>query len=206
MPRHFVEGRIEPGIGPKPLRRDELAYDDAEAITLLCRVAAGERSAFERLYRMTSGRVAAYLLRLTPGNCDVEDILIETFVEVWRKPDAYRAQATVSCWIIGIARNLAMNALRRRRHHDPLDETMMPPQESLNEDMARVRAVRAALQALPHQHREILALALMREFTYGQIASVLAIPLNTVKTRVFYAKSALRTQLMAMGIARDDVL
>jgi RNA polymerase sigma-70 factor, ECF subfamily len=176
-------------------------------MTLLREVRKGERSAFERLYRMTSGRVAAYLLRLTPGNSDVEDILIDTFVEVWRKPDAYRGHSTVSTWIIGIARNLAMNALRRRRTHGTLEEeAMVLAQESTNEDMARTRFVRTALRALPQQHREVLGLALMREFTYEQIAIVLAIPVNTVKTRVFYAKSALRAQLTAMGIARDDVL
>jgi RNA polymerase sigma-70 factor (ECF subfamily) len=176
-------------------------------VALLREVAAGERFAFERLFRMASGRVAAYLLRLTPGNSDVDDILIETFVEVWRKPEAYRGHSTVSSWIIGIARNLAMNALRRRRHHGTLEEeAMILAQESTNEDIAHTRFVRAALRSLPQHHREILALVLMREFTYEQIAIVLAIPVNTVKTRVFYAKGALRAQLMAMGIARDDVL
>jgi RNA polymerase sigma-70 factor (ECF subfamily) len=199
--------RIEPCAGPQPLRRDELAYVEAEAVTLLRQVSAGEHTAFERLYRMVSGRVAAYLLRLTPGNSDVEDVLIDTFVEVWRKPDAYRGCSTVSSWIIGIARNLAMNALRRRRHHGSLEkEAMMLAQESTNEDMARTRFVRAALRALPQQHREILALALMRDFSYEQIAFVISIPVNTVKTRVFYAKTALRAQLQAMGIARDDVV
>jgi RNA polymerase sigma-70 factor, ECF subfamily len=199
--------RTEPCSGPLPLRRDELAYDETEAVTLLREVRAGERSAFERLYRMSSGRVAAYLLRLTPGSSDVEDILIDTFVEVWCKPDAYRGRSTVSSWIIGIARNLAMNALRRRRNHSSLNaEAMMLAQESTNEDKAPTRFVRAALLALPQQQREILGLALMREFTYQQISVVLAIPVNTVKTRVFNAKTALRARLMAMGIARDDVL
>lgn len=209
---HFRAGphrlsRIEPCAGPPPLRRDELAYDETEAVTLLRKASTGQRPAFERLFRMTSGRVAAYLLRLMPGNSDVEDILIDTFVEVWRKPEAYHGHSAVSSWIIGIARNLAMNSLRRRRHHSTLDdEAMLMAQESVHEDLSRTRFVRAALRELPHRHREILALALLREFTYEQIASVLLIPVNTVKSRVFYAKSALRAQLLSKGIARDDVL
>ncbi|HEY8506886.1 MAG TPA: RNA polymerase sigma factor [Steroidobacteraceae bacterium] len=187
--------------------RDMGSYDDAEACALLEATFRGDEPAFARLYAMTSGRVSAYLCRVLRDREAIEDILTETYVEVWRGSGKFRHGSLVITWIIGIARNLAMNWLKRRTTHDSLDDAddIAAPDEGHDSESHR-RIVSAGLSALPHHHREILALALLRELPYEEISALLHIPLNTVKSRVFYAKSALRSQLATMGIARDDVI
>lgn len=157
---------------------------------LLQAVGACEDGAFTRLYGMTSARVAAYLCRVLRNQEAVHDILVQTYVEVWRNARKFNGGSTAIAWIVGIARSLAMNQLG---------------QQASSEDDSRRRVLRA-LAALPQHHREILALALMREFSYEEIAMLLAIPVNTAKTRVFHAKAALREELQTMGIARQDAL
>ena len=185
-----------------------MTYDDGEAAKLLRAAVAGEEAAFTRLYGLTSPRVAAYLSRLLRDRTVVEDVMIETYVEVWRNAAKFKGGSMVITWIIGIARNLAMNNLKRTKTYASMDDIAEPaaPASTADEAYAHRQAVTAGLNALSAQHREILALALLREFSYEQISNLLAIPVNTVKTRVFYAKTALREQLGTIGITRDDVL
>jgi RNA polymerase sigma-70 factor, ECF subfamily len=183
-------------------------YDDREALCMLRAVAAGRREAFARLYAMTSERTAAWLRRVLHDRDSAEEILICTYVEVWRNAERFDGRSAVMTWIIGVARNVANNSLKVRRQRasrQAWHEALVSEDVGTDEESHR-SIVNAALRALPQQHREILALALLREFSYSQIASVLTIPVATVKTRVFYAKAAMRTQLADMGIAREDVL
>jgi RNA polymerase sigma-70 factor (ECF subfamily) len=183
-----------------------MPYDDTELRILLQGVVAHQETAFTRLYGLTSDRVAAYLCRLLRDQDIVEDLVIDTYVELWRNAHKFDGRSAVSTWILGIARNLAMNWLKRRKTYVSLDDVETPADEQPPDDDSDRRVVSAGLAALPVHHREILALALLRELSYEEIGALLSIPVNTVKSRVFYAKAALRERLQAMGITQGDVL
>jgi RNA polymerase sigma-70 factor (ECF subfamily) len=181
-------------------------YDDGEASRLLASVIDGDRAAFARLYRLTTPRVSAYLCRVLRDKHVVEDILTETYTEVWRAAHKFNGSSMVITWITGIARNLAMNWIKRHKPFASLEEAPEPATVADNDGRWRADVVSAGLRALPRHHCEILALALLEELPYEEISRLLAVPVNTVKSRVFYAKSALRSQFASMGIVRDDVL
>jgi RNA polymerase sigma-70 factor (ECF subfamily) len=100
-----------------------------------------------------------------------------------------------------------MNRLRGDRRHDDIadhPELAVTPEDPLEAGDAR-RLMRQAMTKLTLAQREILGLILLPEMNYPEIAGLLDIPLNTVKTRVFYAKEALREQLLGMGVTAYDI-
>ncbi|NDY42407.1 sigma-70 family RNA polymerase sigma factor [Dissulfurirhabdus thermomarina] len=174
---------------------------------LLARVAAGDEAAFRDLYERTHRRLYYYLLRLLADPSDAEDVLVETFTEVWRCAKKFRGRSRATTWMVGIGRNLAMNRRRRTQTHVSLETLADPPGEG-GVDLAgadRRRVLRAALARLSPKHWEVLDLVFYQGLHYREAAEVLSIPENTVKTRVFYAKDALRKALAEMGVRRDDL-
>jgi len=182
--------------------------NDADERRLLEEVARGDGDALRHLYDRLGQRVFRYISRLIGDHQRAEDLTIETFTEVWRSAKKFRGAALVSTWILGIGRNLAMGHLRRNRvpleeldeslscDHDPVEAFAGRQKEKLLQD---------ALLRLPVIHREVLDLVFMQELNYEQIACLVSIPVNTVKTRVFHAKAKLRDILETMGVKRDDI-
>ncbi len=169
--------------------------------------AAGDERAFEQLYQQTHRRVYAYLMRTLSNSSFVDDVLVETYTEVWNSAARFKGDAKVTSWIIGIARNLAMNRLRKDRRHEDISDypdLALTPPDPLEADDAR-RLTHQAMAKLTLQQREILGLVLLPEMNYPDIAGLLDIPVNTVKTRVFYAKEALKKQLLSMGVTAHDI-
>lgn len=185
-------------------------YDNSIAIELIDMVSKGDQDAFTRLYTMTSTRVCSYLRRLLRDIADVEDILVETYFEVWCSAGKFNNNSQVMTWILGISRNLAMNWLRRKKSYGiflTLDD--IKEQQLVDElDMAlvirrdRELALNSALMKLTQQQREILSLVMLKEFSYDMLSEILKIPVNTVKTRVFNAKRALREKLDDIDISQ----
>ncbi len=176
-------------------------------LELLKQISAGDEEAFRQLYDLTHRKVYFYLYRLVHGKQTAEDILIETYSEVWKCAHQFRGNSKVTTWIMGIARNLAMNELGKSKKHDNIDDYPnlsnghMPDAEPMD----RQRLLKEAMIKLPLKHREVLDLVFFCEMTYEEVSRVLEIPVNTVKTRVFYAKETLRNVLSSMGIKRDDL-
>jgi RNA polymerase sigma factor (sigma-70 family) len=150
------------------------------------RLHLGDLTAFEEAYRTLGPLVMAYLTRYVPQP-DIEDVLQRTFYELWRVHDRYDPEQSLRGWVLGIARKRAIDHLRKRRD-------VVVPLDSMREitgDDGRVVAdrlawadeVRVALDKLPVIQREVLELAYFDGYTQTEIASVLAIPLGTVKTR-----------------------
>ncbi|HJT21140.1 MAG TPA: sigma-70 family RNA polymerase sigma factor [Nitrospira sp.] len=180
--------------------------EDSEA-RLLTAAASGELTAFESLYRLYETRVYRYVLTLVDDQTTAEDVTGETMIAVWRGAGGYTRRSRVSTWIFGIARHKALDALRRlgRRHRDVDLETaadIPSPHETPLDDVHRKqveRAMQSALAALSPDHREVLRLVFYEELPYDEIGSLLSIPANTVKTRVFYAKQQLKRHLERLG-------
>lgn len=175
---------------------------------LLTAAGQSDHDAFHRLYKLTNRRVYAYLCRLLNNDSLVDDVFVDAYNEIWKSAKNYRGDSAALSWMIGLARNVAMNNLKKRRHHENIEQ--LNYQLSASEDRQvevseKTRLIHRALAQLKPQHREILGLSLLREFSYQAVADTLDIPVNTAKTRVFYAKELLMRKLTEMGVTKNDV-
>lgn len=176
---------------------------------LLKKVSRGDEEAFRELYDITHKKVFFYLYRLIQDRDEAEDILIDVFTEVWKGARNYEGRAQVRTWILAIARNRAMKQLRKKRTHEEksiddyphLSDGDMPNVELID----RKRILKDALSKISDKHREMLDLVFFHEMNYHEVSEILHIPVNTVKTRVFYAKETLRKAFAQMGVKRDDI-
>lgn len=178
-------------------------------IGLINEMSKGNEDAFNQLYEITHGRVFKYLYRLTGNQQMAEDILIDTFTETWRSVKKYKGYSKVFTWMLGIARNLAMNEFRKRK----MDEYEVDDDRAYSANQFHAftetetsQILQEALNRLPIKHREILDLVFLHEMRYEDISQIINIPINTVKTRVFYAKEKLKSIINLMGIKRDDLI
>jgi RNA polymerase sigma-70 factor (ECF subfamily) len=166
-------------------------------------VANGDLAAFERLYRHYEKRIYQYVYLLAGSAGIAEDVVGETMLAVWRGASGFAHASRVSTWILGIARHKAVDALRRAARdckNVPLDEAgeLPDPVESAADGVSRgeeARVLRSAIDKLSREHQEVLRLVFYEELPYEEIAALLKIPLNTVKTRVYYAKQQLKLRL-----------
>jgi RNA polymerase sigma-70 factor, ECF subfamily len=173
-------------------------------------VGKGDAQAFEQLYETTNERVFQYLCRFTNDRHLAEDLAIDTYAEVWKSAGRFRGESKVTTWLIGIARNMAMNEFRKnnKMRTQELDEGMSHPPAQFHAcaGTETTQILAEALNHLPISHREILDLVFLQGMNYEDISQIVDIPVNTVKTRVFYAKEKLRNILHLMGIAKDDLI
>ncbi len=174
---------------------------------LLQHAACGDNQAFRELYDLVSKQVYFYLLRMLGSKEAAEDVLVETFTVVWKSAEKFAGRSTVTTWIYGIARNLALNEIRRRKSHDPLEDHpnlaggSVPDMEGSD----RKRVLGLAMEKISARHREVLDLAFFHEMTYPEISDLIEVPVGTVKTRIFHAKTALRKALAEMKVDADGL-
>ena len=146
----------------------------------------------------------AYLFGMTANWHEAEDLAQAAMLKAWKKREQFAAQANAKTWIFTIARNHWRDALRARRRRpgfEPMHdghETLLASDASPIEAMQRQElagALAVAMHALPDPQREALALRESDGLTFGQIASVLDVPIATVKSRVRYALAKLADEL-----------
>lgn len=187
--RRLPDGRV-----PGASSYDEMDTPQARMAALLEATAGGDRKAFELLYRQSSPRLYALCARLLRRHDLAEEVLQETFVQVWRKASEYDAQrAQPMTWMGRIARNRAIDVLRSRKHEvetgssdtetEQTDTVERGPEEQ-SLDWQRDAAITRCLEILSAVQREAVLLAFFRGFTHGELAGVLAVPIGTVKGRI----------------------
>ena len=151
-------------------------------------LARGQEGAIGEVYAALGATVLRYLQRLV-GHDDAEDVLQRVFYEVWRHNGRYDPSRSLGGWVLGIARNRAIDHLRRQRNTavawDTMDDIAGEDGRELAERYARAREVRNALNRLPVEQREVLVLAYFEGYTQSEIATYLQLPLGTVKARAF---------------------
>ena len=147
-------------------------------------------------------------LRLIRDEQVAEDLISEVFLDVWRQAGKFEGRSAVSTWLLAITRFKALSALRRRRDVE-LDEKAANAIEDSSDDpeLAVVKkdtgdALRKCLTALTAEHREIIDLVYYHEKSVEEVAEIVGIPENTVKTRLFYARKKLAELLKAAGVER----
>jgi RNA polymerase sigma-70 factor (ECF subfamily) len=188
--------------------------------SLIARVGLSDRAAFAELYRETSAYLFGVVVRIQPHRGLAEELLQEVFVSVWRGAqgfDATRAQALT--WLTSVARNRAIDSLRRSRPEDlapagaPLDDDDASAAGAM--DTASVdeggpahlfrmaasrRNVRHCVEALSAEQRQCVALAYYHGLSHAEVSGYLARPLGSVKSAIRRALVALRDCLGRVGV------
>jgi len=179
--------------------------DDGELTALIQRVVHQDERALEALYDATSRRVHALVLRIVQRRALAEEVVEDTFWQVWRQAarfDATRGRPLT--WLLAMARSRAIDALRRdqRFQHEELPEddqaeaaTGAPPPQDLLDATRGAGALHAALLRLDARSRQLVGLAFFRGLTHEEIAEQEQLPLGTVKSLIRRALQALRTHL-----------
>lgn len=174
--------------------------DQKDDARLIRRVAAGDRRAFEALYRAYHPRLTRFLSNMLRKPELVEEVLNDTLMAVWRRPDSYSGASKLSTWIFAIAYRKALRA--RSRLDEPVedrDAESRPsdeagPEQHLDRQQVQ-QALLDAMQGLSADHRTVVDLTYFHEIGYKDIAEIMACPVDTVKTRMFHARRNLRTAL-----------
>src|SRR5215468_5047959 len=172
---------------------------------LITAIATGDERAMRILYNRHRVRVFRFAVRLVDDAASAEDVVSEAFIEVWRQADRFEGRSSVSTWIMSIARFKALSVRRRRQEielDDKVAETVADqysnPEQILLETDRRAQ-LRACLSQLSPDHREIIDLVYYHDKTIEEVAEIVGVPKNTVKTRMFYARRRL-----AHLLARHD--
>jgi RNA polymerase sigma-70 factor (ECF subfamily) len=173
----------------------------------------GDESALTALYDQWSRRVYTIAFWILQDPDDAEDVVEETFWQAWRSAGQFdRARASVSTWLLMIARSRALDRLRARRRRvertaaaassflEDLDTAQTGFESRVAE--ASPRLVQA-LDALPPEQREALQLAFFSGLSHSEIAAHTAEPLGTIKTRIRLAIEKLR---QALALSKDAAL
>jgi RNA polymerase sigma-70 factor (ECF subfamily) len=167
--------------------------DDA---ALIARLRAGDENAMADLYDRYSGVVYGVALRVLRDTTAAEDLLQEVFLQLWRRPQSFHAdRGRLAPWLAVIARNRAIDVLRKRPLEDDISELPIASGIDLEDaavERLAVDKVRTVLAGLPPEQRKALEMAFFEGMTHTEIAAKTGEPLGTVKTRIRSALLALR--------------
>ena len=169
-------------------------------VVLLAQVAQRDVRAFEALYRAYHPRLTRFLMNMTRRPALVDEVLNDTMLVVWSRPDGFNGASKLSSWIFAIAYRKALQALRRQDlpiDDEGGDERPNPgpdPEQQAGAQRAQ-RSLFAALGALSADHRTVVELTYFHDFGYREIAEVMDCPVDTVKTRMFHARRHLGRML-----------
>ncbi len=166
--------------------------------------------AFAELFEPLRAKIHAVALRVA-GADNAGDVVMDTFLKAWQALPSYDGRASLATWLCRIARNRALDLLRRaavRRaesldaapapEHDPrFADRRAPTPAELAERAELAADIEAAMAQLPEPHRQALLLRHVDGLRYAEIAAALGISIGTVMSRLFYGRARLRALLRA---------
>jgi RNA polymerase sigma-70 factor (ECF subfamily) len=171
-----------------PNQRDDAA--------LIARLRDGDENAMADVYDRYSSIVYGVALRVLHDTTAAEDVLQEVFLQLWRRPQIFDAgRGRLAPWLAVIARNRAIDQVRRRPHDEDIDELPISSGVNLEDASAQrlaVEKVRGVVAGLPPEQRKALEMAFFEGMTHTEIARKTGEPLGTVKTRIRSALMAVR--------------
>ena len=183
---------------------------DAPDAELMSRLAAGDDLALNALMSRWSGRVSAFLYRMTGQREAAVDLAQETFVKLYQARERYKPQGNFSTYLFAIAANLARNHSRWKARHptvsldatdpdgtevrsEPADPKHTPGEAALAREKSAT--VNRAILSLPLDLREALSLFIYEDLGYAEIAELTRCSIKAVETRIYRARQILKEQL-----------
>jgi RNA polymerase sigma-70 factor (ECF subfamily) len=195
--------RINPGSSSRRTQRGRetrLSNADEKGLptdmALVAAIRAGEQSAMAALYDRYSSIVYSVALRVLGDTGAAEDILQEVFLQLWRNPGSFDAsRGNLGAWLAVIARNRAIDGLRKRRPETGVEDVVLSIEPDLANEADRARAaekMRGVLGTMPAAQRSALEMAYFEGLTHTEIAAKTGEPLGTIKTRIRAGLASLR--------------
>ena len=180
---------------------------------LVASAVEGQEGGFEELVRRYQRPISAYVYRMVGDYDAALDLTQEIFIKVYGSLARYRSEFKFSTWIYKIAHNCAVDHLRRHNGREqslisgsegdtydlPL-ESRRPSPEQESERRERRIEIEGVVRSLPAVYRELIILRHSQDLTYEEIVEVTALPLGTVKNRLFRAREMMRHQFLERGI------
>ena len=157
------------------------------------RMRSGDRSALHEVYESYIGYIYTIVLQTVSNREDAEDVTSEFFMKLWRLADTYREGNGHRAWMAAIARNMAVDLLRKTKR-EVLTEVVTEDASdvSVEKEVIADMSLRQALDSLKPGEREVVHSKIMGEMTFQEIADILKIPLGTVTWRYQNAIRKLR--------------
>lgn len=167
--------------------------DDASLLSL---VQGGDEAAMAALFDRYSKVVYSVALRVLRDPASAEDVLQEIFMQIWRSPGGFLAtRGSLGGWLAVVSRNRSIDALRRRRPSENVDNIALASSYNLSEEAERnvmIQRAKEIMVLLPAEQRKTLEMAFFDGLTHSEIAELTGDPLGTVKTRIRSALLSLR--------------
>lgn len=174
---------------------------DARDGALLNRIIGGDQQAMVALFDRHSRVVYAVALRVLSDPSAAEDVMQDVFLQIWRKPPVINGtDGSLGGWFAVLARNRAIDHLRRRKPQDSADDVVLYSSVDVAEESEKnilLARTRAMMQSLPQEQQVVLELAFFDGLSHSEIAERLASPLGTIKTRLRRAVLTLRKAAQA---------
>lgn len=193
------------GDGFSEIGRVGLA-EDAQLRLWIASVSQGDSDSFAALYQAFAPRLYGYLRLQVNRDGDIEDLMQDTFVTIWRSAARYTGTSLASTWMFGIARHKLLDLMRVRYRNKQLEFTdvaenydMYPSEEDFADSVATALSIERALASLPPPYAEMFYLVHQESMSYKEIGILLGISEGTVKSRMYHAKLRLRQQLREEG-------
>ncbi|AZZ83503.1 RNA polymerase subunit sigma [Gordonia alkanivorans] len=166
---------------------------DTDALTRAA--TAGDAQAFVQLVEIQRKQLWAVCYRITGNRLDAEDALQDALVAAWRGIGSFRGDAKFSTWLYRIASNAAIAQSKKASSDEDLDGYDMSSNLDIAGQVTSSDRIHDALQLLPEAYRVTFVLRAYGDLSYQEIADHLAVPIQTVRSRLSRAKSALQESL-----------
>ncbi len=156
-----------------------------------------------RLYELYLPRLGRFLYRVVQDAELIQELVNDVMLTVWQNAGAFRRESTVSTWILGIAYRKALDALRRQKRYSTLVR-QVPEPDRHDDDIGYFIAERdlnRLLVKLSLEQRAVAELSFDFGYSYPEIAEILGVPVNTVKTRMYYARRTMQEAYSSRGNA-----
>ncbi len=180
----------------EPSQASLLTTKAAEDAALLVKVEQGDQQAMGLLFDRYSGIVYSVALRVLKDTGQAEDVTQDIFIQIWKKPGAFiSGRGSLGAWLVVVARNRAIDSLRRRRPTDSVEDVVLAASTDLAAEAERnalIEKVRAYMHQLPPEQRKSVEMAYFEGLSHSEIAEKTGDPLGTVKTRIRLALITLR--------------
>ena len=161
------------------------------------RMKSGDKNALHEIYEAYSGYICCVVFQVVSNREDAEDVTSEFFIKLWRLADTYHGGNGHKAWMATIARNMAIDLLRKMRREMPSEDCLDSAAEGasaecIEQEVIADMSLKQALEALKPGEREVVNLKIMGEMTFQEIAELLKIPLGTITWRYQNAIKKLR--------------
>lgn len=180
---------------------------------LLALISEGDQQAFSQLYLRYQPKLVRYCARVLRDDlAQAADLVDDAMFDIWRSAGSFAGRSKASTWIYSIARNKVISWLRKTSEVELEDESILEalidPSATPHEELAMDDVKQHLLRQMDHlsdEHREVLRLTYFEDLSIKEVADLLGIAENTVKTRMFYARKRMAQLLEKAGIAGFDL-